>query len=329
MTKSPSVKPVYAVVGPDRYLRQQALDELLSRISTDPESLGVARYKGDDADLAEVLDEARTPSLLGGRRTVLLDEADDFISSHRQALERYCAAPADSSSLVLVCQSLPGNTRLYKIIHRVGEVISIAAPVGRNLIGWITQRARGTHGKAIAPVAAQRLRDSCGDAPGILDAELAKLATYLGERPEITEADVEALSGQTREEKVFAVMDAVFAEDAPEALRHWEQVVATDRAAPAKAVGGLAWSVRRICQAKIDFESGVSMFELSKRFFTDAATVERRLRAVDGHQLMDMQRDLLAADIGIKTGATTAETAVESFIVKHCSRSRRPRAIAR
>jgi len=309
-------KRVYVIVTADRYLGQQALADLLGRL-TGGDPSGVAQFRGGTASLAEVLDEARTPSLLGGNRTVVVDDADDFISEHRAALERYCSAPAEVSSLVFVCQSLPSNTRLHKIIAKIGQVIAIRPVTGRNLVDWIARQARVAHGKVVSQTTAERLRDQVGDSSGLLDAELSKLATYVGDRPEIAEADVEALSGSTREEKVFAVMDAVFAGNAAEAMKQWEQVLATDRAAPGRAIAGLAWSVRRLLAVKLDHEAGVSAYELAQKLFTDPRTAERLLRSVDRERLLDMQRDLLAADVAVKTSGSSMESSIEKFIVKH------------
>ena len=101
------------------------------------------------------------------------------------------------------------------------------------MAGWISRWAREKHGKQVTGAAVQALRDHLGDSPGVLDAELSKLAAYVGQRGEITPADIDALTGHHREEKVFAVTDAMSSGDTAGALRHWEQVLATDRAAPA------------------------------------------------------------------------------------------------
>ena len=83
------IHPVYAVVGRDRFLRSEALDGILSGLASEMDSVGPARHDGSSAELAEVLDEARTLSLLGTRRVVVVDDADGFISANRAALERY------------------------------------------------------------------------------------------------------------------------------------------------------------------------------------------------------------------------------------------------
>jgi len=315
------VFPTYAVVGHDRLLRSEVLEGILERLSGEMDTLGPARFAGPQAGLAEVLDEVRTLSLLGDRRVVIVDEADSFISANRAALERYCSSPSESGSLILMCDTLAKNTRLYKIINTAGAVVACDAPKGRAVVEWIVNRAQTKYGKRLSHPAARMLREHLGDALGELDAELSKLTAYVGERGEITPGDIDALTGHHREEKVFAVTDAISSNDAATALHHWEQVLATDRAAPARAIAGLAWGVRRLLEARRDWERGVSIRELARRMYTDPSLLQRRLERVTQEQLEEQQHDLLAADLAVKTGASTIDLAVEKYIVKHSAGS--------
>jgi DNA polymerase-3 subunit delta len=310
-------RPVYAIIGHDRLLRNDAVAAILAHLETDADDLGPTRANGAEAELAEVLDDVRTVSLLGSRRIVIVDDADPFISEHRQALERYCADAFDGGSLILLCNSLPKNTRLYRIIEKHGAIVACDPPKGRALQPWIEGRARTRHGKRIGAEGAQRLREHVGDEPGILDAELAKLAAYVGDRPEITPADISALTGHHREEKVFGLIDAMLAGNTAAALRDWEQVWATDRAAPGRAIAGLAWAVRRLLEVHRDWRRGVSMYALAKRMFTDANALQRRLERLSPERLEQFQRDLLDADLAVKTGLSKVDVAIEKFIVKH------------
>ncbi|UCE60515.1 MAG: DNA polymerase III subunit delta [Phycisphaerales bacterium] len=308
---------VYAVVGSDRFLRNEVIESIVSRIGTGVDSGGPMRVDGDQATLAEVLDEVRTLSLLGGKRVAIIDDADPYITTHRKALERYCANPAEEGCLILACNAMARNTRLYKIIRERGAVIACDPPARRELVSWIARRAEESYGKRMAAPVAQMLREHLGDSLGVLDAELAKLAAYVGERGEITAGDIDALTGHHREEKVFAITDAMAAGDTEGALRHWEQVLATDRAAPGRAIAGLAWAVRRLLQARRDWEAGVPARELVRGMFMEPAALERLFSRLDTRQLEGQQRDLLGADLDIKTGASTVSSAVERFIVKH------------
>lgn len=316
-TPSSAVHPVYAVVTAERLLRDAALHGILSALGEHMDTLGPTRVDGARAELADVLDELRTMSLLGGRRVVIVDDADAFITANRQALEKYCSTPADSGSLILLCNSMPANTKLYKIITRMGGVSRIEAPKGRRVLPWMQDRVRSHYAKRLGTPAAQMLFDYVGGTLGTLDAELSKLATYIGDRDEIAPADVAALTGRHREEKIFAVTDAMDVGDVAGALSHWQQVLATDRAAPARALAGLAWSVRRLLDVSRQWQSGVNIQSLARMMYTDPQVLRQRLQRTGPQRLELRQKDLLAAEIEVKTGLTTVESAIEKFIVKH------------
>ncbi len=103
---SSGAHPVYAVIGPDRFMRAHALGQIVQQFEGEMEDLGPTRLEGSEAGLADVLDEVRTLSLLGSRRVVVVDSADPFITAHRQALERYVANPATDGCLILLCNTL-------------------------------------------------------------------------------------------------------------------------------------------------------------------------------------------------------------------------------
>lgn len=311
------IYPVYAIVGGERFLVREALAATLNQLTSVGDGAGPTTFDGDEARLADVLDEVRTMSLLGGRRIAVVDDADEFISAHRAALERYCQNPCDGGILIFLCRTLPRTTRLHKIISDSGSIVPCEAPKGRGVIDWISRRAASVHGKRISSEAAGVLRDFSGDELGLLDTELSKLATFVGDRGEITVDDLHALTGRHREERVFAVTDAMAAGDVQTALRHWEQVLATDRAAPARAVAGLAWGVRRLLDARRQWEGGASVESLSRGMFTPPDILARRLKRLSVADLEDQQRELLEVDQAVKTGAATVEAGVERFIVRH------------
>ncbi len=312
---------VFALVGKDRFLREESLAVLLGDACADVDPDCIVRVEGATATLATVLDDVRTPSLLGGRRAMIVDEADPFVTKHRQSLERYCANPAPCGVLVLLCRTLPKSTRLYKSIVASGQVVTCEMPASREMSRWITQRAKAKYSKVLSAESVRLLRDHVGDSPGLLDAELAKLTAYVGGRSRIEAADIAALTGHHREEKVFAVTDAMSSGDAKAALSYWDQVLSTDRAAPGRALAGLAWSVRRLLEARRSYEHGTSLSSLSRSMYTSPELLKRRLDRVTVEQLEQQQRDLLYADIAIKTGGASLAGAVERFIIKHAARS--------
>ena len=323
-TPPPAELPaVCAVIGPDRFVRQEAVHQLLARAGDALDEMGPTLFDGQSAPLAEVLDEVRTMSLLGGRRVAVVDDADAFITAHRAALERYCAAPSPDGCLILACAKLAKNTRLYKALAGSFEVLHCEPPARRALPGWLSARAQQVYGKRLGGAAAAALLEQVGESPGQLDSELAKLSAYVGERAEITADDVELLVGQQRQQTVFAVTDAMANGNVPAALALWEQVLATDRAAPGRALAGLAWGIRRLLEARQDLDRGASIAQIARRLYTDPARAQQRLQRVSAVQLRGQLADLLEADLAIKTGASQIGLAVEKFIITHAARPAR------
>lgn len=308
---------VYAITGADRFLRQAALERLLAKLGSALDEMGPTRVDGSTAELADVLDEVRTASLLGDSRVVIVDDADEFVSKHRERLERYCAQPSSTGVLILLCNSMPANTRLYKIIKKSGDVIKVETPAKRAMTDWVIQHAERAYDKRIAWRVAEALRHSTGDLPGLLDAELSKLATYVGARDTIESSDLDAVTGRHREEKVFAVIDHVLSGHTAGALEMWEQVLATNRAAsaPAVAVGGLAAALRRWLQARRMMDAGRSLGEVAKTVWIPEA--ERHLARVSTGELEALQRDLLTAELSSRSGTTDVPCAIEKWIVTH------------
>ena len=325
MTRAESPKGrkvlVAAAYGPEAFLVRQAVGELLAQVAgADPAPTAVSDMDGNSTELAVVLDELRTLPLLGDHRVVILRNADTFISNHRDALERYAVEPCPTGTLILVCKSLPANTRLHKQIRRVGTVVKCETLKGQALTQWITQQCREQYGCRIDGRAVARLRELAGDDLGTLDNELAKLRLYAGDGARITVKHVDELVGAYREETVFGIVEAMLTGDAARGLSLWNQVWATDRAAPARAIGGLAWALRRVINAKAGLDVGVSLEQLARQMWTDPQRLRAQLEPFTLGQLENLLGGLRDADAGAKTGRGSVRDAVERLIIQTACR---------
>ncbi len=294
---------IYVLHGKDDYLQRMHLQQVVRRVvGEDDQHMALTQFDGPEASLADVLDELRTLPLLAERRVVIVRQADPFIKTHRAALERYLAAPSPTGVLVLLCDSWPSNTRLARRVPQVGEAIECETPPRRRLASWLVDHTARHVGKKLQPATAQKLVDLIGDdSLGKLCSEIDKLATYVGDATHITDNDVENLVGHHRQEKVFGIIDAAERRDLSQALELWQQVLATDRDAPYRAIGGLAWALRRLIDQRGHQSRGAA----------------KRLNPA---QLMEHLARLAEADHTIKTGTGTVQSVVERFIVELCTR---------
>lgn len=327
--------PVYAIFGGDAFLTLRALHALMDELlGPARDQMAVAEFDGESAELRDVLDEVNTASLLAPFRVVCVRGADDFVSEHRDALEKYLEryvdppenkkekepVPVPTGALVLVCRTWQKSTRLYKLVEKIGRNVACEAPKGRALVGWIADHAKQTYGCAMDYESAQRLADLVGEQLGLIDEELGKLATFVWPKTAIGVAAVEELVGASRAETVFGIVDCIARRDARGALDLWEQVLATNKNAPFMALGGLGYGFRNLAEAKRLVAGGMSVFDAGKRcrIYGDPPQIKQRLDRFSLRQWQQFLVRLLRIDVGAKSGLGTFESGVEKFIVELC-----------
>jgi len=325
--KSPtSPPPIVVVFGDEEYQKSVFIERALNALLPPPidRTLALSVYDGSRIEeqggpgLAAVLDDLATPAFLAPQRVVLIREADRFVSQWRDRLEHYLSRPSPTGTLILECRAFPKTTRLYRaVIAAGGEVHECRKLFGRALTEFVRQEARA-RGKTIEDEAAAWLCDLIGPDLGALVAEVEKLSLYCGSRRTITVADVAALVGQSREEKVFKAMEAAGLGRPSEALGLWRQVLATDPAAVYRAVGGIAFMLRRWLDAQNSRAGGTSLSELCQKLLMwgRPGDVETLLDRLPAKRLQNLLADLAELDSQAKSGIRSIESAVESFLLR-------------
>jgi DNA polymerase-3 subunit delta len=185
------VRPVCVVFGDEPFLKSEVLAALrAATLSEDEAEFSFRTFAGDEAEPRSVFDELATVALFGGgKRLVLVTEADDFVSAHRPLLEDYVAKPRETGVLVLDVKSWPSNTRLFKQLADVGLQIDCKAPADRDLVEWLRSRAERAYHATFARGAAERLVEIVGPQMGRLDQETSKLS-LLASQPSLTGPEV-------------------------------------------------------------------------------------------------------------------------------------------
>lgn len=347
--KSGRRSPVYVVYGKDEFLRARRLQSLLLELSGDDgDATAVASFDGGAASLIDILDDVRTPSMFSPLRVVCVRDADLLFArdggdddaaqaapakgakargsafrtlSARELMEKYIEHPCDTGVLVLECKTWPKNTRLFKIVDKVGQNIDCEPPKDGQFEAWVGRHAREEFGCSFAVGAAARLVELVGDNSGLLHMEMSKLATYILPRTEIRTADVEAIVGESRIEIVFKLMDAITVGKPEAALRMWHQVLAGGRSAEFMAVGGLRFAFERLYNSKRMHSQGASAYDIKSalRIWDPENMLPKQLSRFSLAEAGALLRQLLRIDVNSKSGLGTVENAVEKLIVETCA----------
>ena len=157
--------------------------------------------------------EVRGCTLLTGEKTKDYDE--------EKAIERYqdyfLDLPETTCLVFYVRGKADGRKKMYNLLKKRATLVSFEELKEEELNKWIEQRMK-KNGKMISTACCNLLTFSVGKELTTLANELDKLAAYLGERAEVTPADIDAVCVKSVEYKVFDLSDALFSGRGAKAL---------------------------------------------------------------------------------------------------------------
>lgn len=323
------VPPLCAVFGEEPYLRRLVLAEVKEQVlGAGDADFSLTRLDGSSIELRDVLDELSTMALFGGgRRMVIVEDADDFVSRYRASLEDYAARPRTSAVLVLDVVTWPKTTRLYKTLESQGLQIDCKTPDARGLLKWLGTRASKRHGTKLEASAAELLLELVGPELGLLDQELAKLAVSAPPGKPITEQLVQEMVGGWRAKTAWDMIDSALAGNARDALEQLERLLLAGEN-PIGILAQISATLRRFAAAVRIVERGeASKSRVSLRDALQAAGVkpfvlaksEQQLRHLGRVRAGQLYRWLLEADLELKGQSSSpprARLVLERLIVR-------------
>lgn len=314
--KDGKVRSIYIIAGKDSYIRASCLSELLNRIKDVFGSVDVVKLSGTNTKPVDLLGDLHTASFWG-RKVVILEDADKFIAANRDILEEYFKSPSSDSTLIIIADTWSSNTRLAKMLPAVGEVILADNLSRERFICWVAEYVERA-GKKIGLAAIERLIQMVGQEMVAVANELDKLISFVGERGEITEEDIEVLCGDIAEQSIFELNNAILRKDARSAFRLLDKILENDPSAEYTLCGVIAFGLRRLLQVRSLIEQGSSEEEISRelrlypRYVRQLIDQAKRFRVDELTRLIDA---LTEADFSTKSGLGRMRINIEKFII--------------
>lgn len=318
----PEIPPVVVISGAQAHLVQSALNRLRPLVVEDETSC--LEFDGEDKDLElkTVLDELRTISMWGDRRLVIVSAADDFVSNHRASLEKYVDKPASRSVLVLKVKTWTKTTRIAKQVAAKGLEIDCSKLETAALVKWLQDTALADYQQTLNRDAANLLVDLIGDDMGMLDQELLKLASYVGQGGKITANDVRTLVGGWRLETTWKMTDAICSNDLGTAFQLLDELL-TAGEAPLKLLGGIVFVFKKLALAT-DLSRSLPLDQALRQagvFPQSVPPCQAYLRRIGRPRAEQILQFLVGAHAGIKGASSLSEhQQLETLIVQLAGR---------
>jgi DNA polymerase-3 subunit delta len=302
--------PVCIVFGDEPFLKRQVIARLRAQVLGKGEGdFSLSTFEGATASLSDVLEELSTLAMFGGgKRLVIVEEADDFVGRYRAELEDYVAQPKASGVLILEAASWPATTRLFKAVAAAGLQVECSAPSGSRLTRWLVASAKKVHEVKLTLPVAEQLAEMVGPELGLLDQELAKLALSAGPEREITAEMVTRLVGAWRAKTAWDMLDAALDGNAPQAFLQLDRLILAGEH-PLAILGQISASLRRLAAAtRVVLAAEAAGRRVTPRAALERAGVkgyfldktERQLRRLGRHRGQQLYRWLTEADLDLK-----------------------------
>lgn len=250
-SKVPASKTnVHLVYGPDEFLvharAKQLVDSLVGDAASDF-ALETVEGRVDNssqavAALKRVDESLNTLPMFGGTRTIWLKnvnflggsrtgESEEVVAQLESLAELLKRGLAPGFALVISAIDLDTRRSFYKTLEKVGEVIAVAGGAdtrGKIDVAQLEAFARDqvkSQGKQMRDEALQALIELTGANYRALASEVEKLATFVGDRMEITADDVAAIGSASHGLVVWTLADSIAERKLSKALKQLDQLL--------------------------------------------------------------------------------------------------------
>ena len=240
------MRPAYVFVGDEAFFRKRFRDAILEHlVPVDVRDFSLFEFDLADNDLAEVLDRARTPSLMAPFQVFFVRGVKSLFGrgSNEEklaAIEEYCSRPNPDALLIFVADhiSIPADVRkmemqdkerYQRIRETMGQycgLVELARVEEGEAVRWLTDFCTGREVK-IEPDGARELVDALGGDLMMISNELEKLILYVGEKKRITLGDVETMVLAAKQRSLYELTDAISSKHRVKALEVLDAILAS------------------------------------------------------------------------------------------------------
>src|SRR5437764_14215689 len=267
--------PGYVFIGDEAFFRKRCREAILQHlVPADVRELSLYDLNLADVELTEILDRARTPSLMAPFQVFFVRGVKNLFGrgsneDKLKAIEEYAKDPNPDAVLIFVADhiSIPADARridltdkeryerIRETMGRYCAIVELGRVEEGDAVCWIQEYCCTCEVKIEAD-AARELVDSLGGDMMMISNELEKLILYVGEKKRITLGDVETMVLAAKQRSLYELTDAISARDRVRALEVLDAILSTGEGDEA-AIGHLYMLAKTFRQMLVIVERNV------------------------------------------------------------------------
>jgi DNA polymerase-3 subunit delta len=270
-----NLRPAYVFVGDEVFFRKRCREAILQHlVPADLRDFSFFELDLNETDLAEVLDRARTPSLMAPFQVFFVRGVKNLFGrgsneEKLSSIEAYCKDPNPNAVLIFIADhiNIPADARRMDMqdkdrYQRIREtmggycaIVELARVDDNEAVRWLTDYC-ATQGVKIDADAARELVDALGGDMMMVSNELEKLTLYVSEKKRITLGDVETMVLAAKQRSLYELTDAISSKDRTRALEVLDALLSTGEGEEA-AIGHVYMLAKTFRQMLVILERNV------------------------------------------------------------------------
>lgn len=354
---------VVIAAGSESWFRERVAEGLLNQVLPDGDPGGAhvrldPRTAGPQDVAGTAIDELRSASLFAPQKLVVIEAAEMIEVGGKKGapaldlLTKEAMQAAQSGTVLLLSTARPvkGKSAVptAKLVGHGAWVVNCRAlydapgpwergalPHDHELARFVVRRMQVAYRKRIAIEDAHHLTQVVGSDLAALDGAMAALGLYVGDAEHVGAADIEKSIGETREDPIWRLGDAVFERRLDDALklagRAFDRGITDQRGAVVSRPEALAPMIcatlfsswRRVLAGAEGLARGEAAESVARSAgvppFLSGPFVARCRRSPA--ELLAMSQAFYRAESGIKGGGVPHRLAIERLIVELSPRS--------
>lgn len=281
--------------------------------------MNFSAFEGEDINQNEIIDLAETLPFFADRRLILIEGSGLFKKSAEE-LADYMSSVPETTYFIFVEKEVDKKTKMYKSVSKLGSAVEFKRQTDETLARWVNGRIR-KNGKNITGDAYGLFIRKTGSDMENIDRELEKLLCYTLDKEYIDVSDVEVITTEQTENKIFDMIDAVAAHQQKRALDLYYDLLAL-KEAPMRILYLISTQFQRLLVVKTMSNQGFGNRDIASKAGCPDWAVKKyqsQCRSFTMDQLKKAIADGVEYETAVKTGRMNDQMAVELFIVEYSS----------
>lgn len=314
--KKSSFKPVYCFCGEDSFgidSTYKLLEEKIKPYITSEFDKEI--FYGEDKNMVDILDIAAAFPFGSDKKLIVLREFEKV--KDKKNLLQYISSPVEFTILVLIHNGQISNpdTELYRKLLEAGFLYEAKELKGKNLTTWLINYAE-SKGKILTEENAQLFVDIAGDNRSMLEVQLEKIFTFIGDKKEIDHTAITNLSSSLKQYSIFDLQNAIGKKDKANALKIGLKMI-DDGAEPifiifmlTRYFTGLS-RMNELKEKNIPTQAAARIVGTHQFFYKD---YENARKLYSDEKVYNAAQALLKADLSVKTTSADPKNVVSVLI---------------